>query len=72
MQGVFTGTPAAAAGIAAGDTVTAIDGTPVSTSTALRRAVSAHSPGESVSVTWTDSAGASHTESLTLAEGPVA
>jgi S1-C subfamily serine protease len=72
VQGVFTGTPAAVAGIAAGDTVTAIDGTPVSTSTALRRAVSAHSPGESVSVTWTDSAGASHTESLTLAEGPVA
>ena len=56
--GRLQGTPAAAAGIAAGDTVTAIDGTPVRTSTALRGAVSAHSPGESVSVTWTDAAGA--------------
>ena len=72
VQGVFRSTPAAAAGIAAGDTVTAIDGTPVRTSTALRSAVSAHSPGESVSVTWTDAAGASHTQSLTLVEGPVA
>jgi S1-C subfamily serine protease len=72
VQGVFRSTPAAEAGIAAGDTVTAIDGTPVSTSTELRSAVSAHSPGESVSVTWTDAAGASHTRSLTLVEGPVA
>jgi S1-C subfamily serine protease len=72
VQGVFKSTPAAEAGIAAGDTVTAIDGTPVSTSTELRSAVSAHSPGESVSVTWTDAAGASHTQSLTLMKGPVA
>jgi S1-C subfamily serine protease len=72
VQGVFKSTPAAEAGIAAGDTVTAIDGTPVSTSTELRSAVSVHSPGESVSVTWTDASGASHTRSLTLVDGPVA
>jgi S1-C subfamily serine protease len=72
VQGVFEATPAAEAGIAAGDTITAIDGTPVDTSAALRSAVAAHSPGESVSVTWTDAAGASHTASLTLIDGPVA
>ena len=72
VRGVYQSTPAAGAGIAAGDTITAVDGTSVSTSTALRKAVAAHSPGDQVSVNWTDTAGTSHTATVTLAQGPVA
>ena len=71
VQGVYKSTPAAEAGLVAGDTITAIDGTRVSTSRALRRAVAAHSPGDSIDVTWTDSSGTSHTATVTLAQGPV-
>jgi S1-C subfamily serine protease len=44
----------------------------VSTSAALRQAVAAHSPGDQVTVTWTDTTGSSHTATVTLAQGPVA
>ena len=71
VQGVYPSTPAAQAGIEAGDTVTAIDETSVSTSAALRTAVAAHSPGDRISVTWTDTNGTSHTATLTLMLGPV-
>ena len=42
------------------------------TATQLRAAIASHSPGDDVSVTWTDSSGSSHTETVTLANGPVA
>ncbi|CAN5653914.1 hypothetical protein BH10ACT10_BH10ACT10_05060 [soil metagenome] len=71
VQGVYRRTPAADAGIVAGDTVIAIDGVEVGTSAALRKAVAAHSPGASIAVTWTDAEGTSHTATVTLAEGPV-
>jgi len=71
VQGVYPRTPAAGAGIEAGDTVTAVDGTQVSTSAALRTAVAAHSPGDRISVTWTDTNGTSHTATVTLVRGPV-
>ena len=71
VHSAYQGTPAARAGIVAGDTVTAIDGTAVSSSTALRAAVAAHSPGDRISVTWTDTSGTSHTATVTLAQGPV-
>ncbi len=44
VRGVFTGTPADRAGIEAGDGITAIGSTRVSTSAQLRTAVGAHSP----------------------------
>ena len=69
---VYEGTPGAKAGIVAGDTITAIGSTRVSTSTELRSAVAAHFPGDSVDVTWTDADGTSHTATVTLAQGPVA
>jgi S1-C subfamily serine protease len=43
----------------------------VRTSAQLRRAVAAHSPGDSVTITWTDVEGASHSATVRLAEGPV-
>jgi S1-C subfamily serine protease len=71
VLGVYDGTPAASAGIDEGDQITAIGSTRVQTSTQLRRAVAAHSPGDSIRVTWTDTSGASHTATLTLAAGAV-
>jgi S1-C subfamily serine protease len=68
----FPGTPAAEVGVTAGDTITALGGTPVHTAVALRRAVTAYSPGDRVTLAWTDLTGASHTATLTLVEGPVA
>jgi S1-C subfamily serine protease len=71
VEGVYDGTPAADAGIAAGDSITRVGGITVTTQTQLRAAVASHSPGDSVSVTWTDASGTSRTRSLTLAKGPV-
>jgi S1-C subfamily serine protease len=64
------GSPAAGAGIGVGSVITALDGTAVSSNSALRNAIMAHNPGSSVSVSWTDTAGASHTATVTLASGP--
>ena len=72
VQGAYDGTPAADAGIGAGDQITSVGGIAVDTATQLRAAIASHSPGDDVSVTWTDSSGSSHTETITLANGPVA
>ena len=66
------GSPAAAAGITANSTITALNGQSVGTSLALRNAIVAHDPGASVSVTWTDPQGVSHTATVTLGSGPPA
>jgi putative serine protease PepD len=48
---VSAGTPAAQAGIQAGDVITAIDATPVTSPDALATAIGAHKPGDRVTVT---------------------
>ncbi len=70
VAGVYEGTPAAAAGIAAGDRITAIGSTRVSTSAQVQAAVGRLDPGDQVSVSWIGD-GASETRSVTLASGPV-
>jgi len=72
LAGVVAGGPAEELGLAAGDTVTALDGTAISTADGLRAAVAAHEPGDTVTVTWTDAAGATHSGRATLVAGPVA
>jgi S1-C subfamily serine protease len=72
IAGVIDGSPAASAGLAGGDTITAVDGTAIDSAAALTAALGTHTPGESVEVTWTDVSGASHTTNVTLAQGPVA
>jgi len=71
VQGVYRGTPAAKAGITAGDRITRIGSTRVATSAALQKAVAALSPGDSVRIAWTDADGTSHIATVTLAAGPV-
>jgi len=69
---VYDGTPAAAAGLVAGDTITAVNGKHVADGAALSTALKAHHPGDKVSITWTNAYGDSHTAKVTLAEGPAA
>jgi putative serine protease PepD len=66
---VRSGTPAAEAGLKAGDVVTAIDGNEVASAEALTNAISAKSPGDTVTVTYTRG-GASHTVQVKLTTRP--
>ncbi len=71
ISGVIAGTPAASAGLAAGDTITALDGTAVTSSTGLSTAMSGHKAGDRVSLTWVSgTTGTSHTATVTLVAGP--
>ncbi len=69
VASVKANTPAAKAGLRAGDVITAIGGTHVSSSDEVRAAINARKPGDRVSVTFTRN-GARHTVSLTLASRP--
>jgi putative serine protease PepD len=66
---VRAGTPAAAAGLRAGDTVTAVAGKSIASASELRAAINAHRPGDRVSITYTRG-GKSHTASVKLASRP--
>ncbi|NMO91330.1 S1C family serine protease [Actinomycetospora sp. TBRC 11914] len=72
LTGVVSGSPAASAGLAAGDTVTAVDGQSTASADQLSSALAGHHVGDRVQVSWTDQAGTSHTATVTLAAGPAA
>ena len=72
VASTFPGMPAFRAGIAAGDTITAVNGIAMTTPTQLSAAIQAHRVGDSVKITWLDRAGVSHTGSITLVSGPAA
>jgi S1-C subfamily serine protease len=67
---VDPGTPAAKAGLVAGDLVTAIDGTPVPDSSTLIEAVAAHKPGDVIKLTVQHQSGTTSTINLTLGTLP--
>jgi putative serine protease PepD len=66
---VRANSPAAKAGLRAGDVITAIGGSHISSSDELRAAINARKPGDRVSITYTRD-GTKHTVSLTLASRP--
>jgi S1-C subfamily serine protease len=70
IAGVVEGTPAAQAGLAAGDTVTAVDGSAVADGDALSAALAGHVPGDQVTLTWTTAGGTTQTATVTLVAGP--
>jgi S1-C subfamily serine protease len=72
VAGAVSGSPAANAGITGGDTITAIGGTSVSSPEDVAHALVTYHPGNSISVTWVDQSGQSHTSNLTLTTGPAA
>ena len=72
VQGTLSGSPAATAGLAEGDVITSGAGQSVASSSSISSILATYHPGNKVSVTWTDTSGASHTSSITLASGPAA
>ncbi|TIH33309.1 S1C family serine protease [Subtercola vilae] len=72
VAGVIDGTPAATAGLVAGDTITAVDGTSIASGTALTSTLASYNPGDTVKITYTDASGASQSVSVTLMAGPAA
>jgi S1-C subfamily serine protease len=70
IAGVVSGGPADSAGLAAGDVITAVGRTAIGSADDLTGVLAGHDPGDTVSVTWTDSTGTTHTAAITLASGP--
>src|SRR5262249_62153167 len=69
---VLPGEAAQKAGLAAGDTLTSIDGRSVDSPSTLSSLMLSHHPGDKVRVVWSDSSGGSHTASVVLGSGPPA
>ena len=72
IAGTVSGSPAANAGLAEGDTITAIGGQSVNSAEDVAHTLVKYQPGNSISVTWVDASGQSHTANLTLTTGPAA
>jgi S1-C subfamily serine protease len=70
VAGVVSGGPAASAGLAAGDVITAINGHTVSSPSAISALVLTKKPGAKITVTYVDQSGGSHTATVTLGSGP--
>ena len=72
IAGTVSGSPAANAGLTQGDTITAIAGQSVTSAEDVAHGLVKYHPGDSISVSWTDTSGQSHTTNLTLTSGPAA
>jgi S1-C subfamily serine protease len=70
VTGVVAGSPAEGAGIGRYAVITSAGGMSIDSSATLGTALHSHKPGDQVDVTWVDSAGSSHTASITLGTGP--
>jgi len=69
VQQVQSGSPAAKAGLAAGDIITAVDGQSIADAASLTAAVAGHSPGDRVTLSYTRN-GSTHTLSVALGTRP--
>jgi S1-C subfamily serine protease len=67
---VITGSPAATAGLKAGDLVVAIDGVAIAAKDDLSKAVAAKRPGDALSLELLNSDGSRRTVSVTLGDNP--
>jgi S1-C subfamily serine protease len=72
VAAVVGSSPAAAAGLTAGDTITAVDDQVVTSAADLSAALDGHAVDDRVEVTWTDASGATQTDTVTLAASPTA
>jgi S1-C subfamily serine protease len=69
-DGGAEGSGAEKAGVTVGSTITAVDGTRISSAEALTAALRNAEPGDEVELTWTDPQGRTRTATVTLTEGP--
>jgi S1-C subfamily serine protease len=68
VASVLAGSPAANAGIAAGDLIVKIDNSTITSANDLHKVMENYSSGQSLTFVWTDAVtGASHTATITLA-----
>ncbi len=72
LAGVVPGSPAASAGLVAGDVITALGGHTVASATSLTATMGSYHPGARVQVSWADASGGQHSATLQLADGPAA
>ena len=72
IAGTLSGSAAANAGLAAGDTITSVGGQAVSSTSDIQQALVKYHPGDKISVSWVDQSGQSQTATVTLASGPAA
>jgi S1-C subfamily serine protease len=70
IAGTVPGTAAAAAGLAAGDTIVSVGGHAVTSGSDLQSVIESHHPGDKVTVVWQDQLGQTHSAALTLTQGP--
>jgi serine protease Do len=63
---VLRGGPAEQAGLAGGDIITMIDGTPLDSATTLTYVLDSHYPGDVINLTWVDGSGQERTGKATL------
>jgi S1-C subfamily serine protease len=71
VAGIVDGSAAESAGITRGSTITAFNGSSITSAAQLSKAVAAVDAGKSVNVAWTDASGTSHTATVTLKAGPI-
>jgi S1-C subfamily serine protease len=70
VRDVMVGGPAAQAGLAIGDVLTVLDGTPLDSATTLTYVLDRHYPGDVVDLTWVDRSGQERTGKAALVSGP--
>jgi len=70
VVGVRDGSPAADAGLADGDVITAVAGETVRNASDLTAMMFTYHPGDKVEISWVDSNGDSHSATLELVKGP--
>ena len=70
IAGTVAGGPAASAGLATGDVITAVNGHAVSSPSAITSLILTKKPGAKITVTFSDQTGVSHVTTVTLRSGP--
>jgi S1-C subfamily serine protease len=70
VDNVVSGGPADRAGIAPGDIITSIDGTRVTTPSAVARLILRKKPGDTIKLTWVDGFGNRSSATVRLSTGP--
>ena len=70
VAGVIAGSPAESAGLTAGSVITALNDQPVTSYTSITSLLLKQNAGSTVTLTWSDVDGVSHTASVQTASGP--
>jgi S1-C subfamily serine protease len=70
VAGVGQNTPAADAGLTAGDAITSLGGRAITAPAQIRSVLTAHHPGDRISITWSDQGGQSQAATVVLTTGP--